>query len=434
MKPAKSSGAPGVPWEKRLALGSLYLLILLTPLFVSPAAKDSFRLPKLLMSEVLALASLFLLSLRLRGVERVNLRAFLRHPAVLAGGPLTLVAVSTFWTTEHPYHVRAGVAALLIGFATLVGWSVGLSGKDKRRLLGATILPGTLLSILAVLQFHDLYNPFQFEGHLTERLGLTSLAGGTFDLSAYLVLPILVAQMGLRRARSSRGRWLWGMAGILCLYATAVTQTMTSLLAVLVASLVLWSVLLGFRRSFAVVALVAVVGGGVVLGVEPLRVRLVKKANDVAAGKVNRFLSGRLDGWRAAVWMLEEHPWTGAGRGAYRAEFAAAKLDLMEKGVPFFPSHEGRSHFTAAHNELLEVAAECGWPGVLALAWGLWVLGRCLRRRFSVPDDGPREEPALLGAGTAGLGVLSLASFPMQVALVAYPFLLLLSWVLEEPR
>lgn len=439
MKPTNHKGATGhsggnsrVPWDKRLALGSLYLLFLLAPLVVSPAAKDSFRLPKLLFSETLAVASLFFLSLGLRSVERVDLRASLRHPAVLAGAPLLLVAVSTIFTTEHPIHVREGIAALLIGFASLVGWSWGLAGKERRQVLEAMILPAAFLSVLAILQFHDRYNPFQFEGRISARLGLTSLAGGSFDLSAYLVLPLLVAQVKLRGLRSLRGRWLWGIAGGLCLYALAATQTMTSLLALLVASLVLWSLLLGARRSLAVVALAAVVAGGVVLGVEPLRDRMVKKANDLAAGQWNRLLSGRLDGWRAALWMLEEHPWTGVGQGAYRAEFGPAKLALIEEGVSFFPSHEGRSHFTAAHNELLEVAAECGWPGALALAWGLVVLGSRLRRKLSIPD-GNREEAAILGSGTTALVVMALASFPMQVALVAYPFLLLLSWVLEEP-
>lgn len=443
MKPVRNTGALGdgggnapASWERRLALAILYLLFLLVPLVVSPTAKDSFRLPKLLASEILALASLFLLSLGLRSVERVDLRAWLRHPAVLAGAPLVLVALSTLWTSQHPYHVRAGVTSLMIGFASLMGWSLGLSGREKRRLLEATIYPGTLLAVLAILQFHGLYNPLEFEGHLTSRLGLTSLAGGTFDLSAYLLIPVLAAQLRLRGSRAARGRWLWGVGGGLCLYALAVTRTMTSLLALLVASFVLWSLLLGFRRSVLALALVAVVGGGAVLSVEPLRVRLFRKANDLAAGNVNRFLSGRLDGWRVALRMLEDHPWTGIGHGAYGSEFAAAKLALIEQGVPFFPGHEGRSHFTEAHNDLLEVAAECGWPGALALAWGLVVLGLRLRRRLSVraPPDDHRDDAALMGAGVAALAVLALASFPMQLALVAYPFLLLLAWILEEPR
>ncbi len=422
------------PWGRRLALGSLYLLILLTPLVVSPAAKDSFRLPKLLLSEILALASLFFLSLGLRSTERVDLRALLRHPAILAGTPLVLVATLTLATTEHPYHVREAVTALLIGFASLVGWSLGLNGKQKRRLLEAMILPATLLSGLAILQFHGLYNPFRFEGSLSPRLGLTSLAGGSFDLSAYLVLPILTAQLGFYRSPSRRNRWLWGLAGGLCLYGLAATLTMTSLLALLLASLVLWSVLVGLRRFLAVLALVALVGAGVAVAVEPLRVRLVKKTRAVAQGDVNKLLSGRLDGWRAALWMLGERPWRGVGHGAYRAEFANAKLALVEEGVSFFPSHEGRSHFTAAHNELLEVAAECGWPGALALTWGLVVLGVQLRRRIAVraPPGRRHDATALIGAGSTALVVLALASFPMQVALVAYPFLLLLSWILEE--
>ncbi len=98
--------------------------------------------------------------------------------------------------------------------------------------------------------------------------------------------------------------------------------------------------------------------------------------------------------------------------------------------------HKDRSHFSAAHNELLELAAECGWPGVVALAWGILVLAVRLRRR-SVPRAPPgteRQAVALFGAGTIALAVLAAASFPMQLALVAFPYVLVLSWLLEVER
>src|SRR3954453_15099318 len=96
----------------------------------------------------------------------------------------------------------------------------------------------------------------------------------------------------------------------------------------------------------------------------------------------------------------------------------------MEQGVKFFPGLK-ETGFANAHNELLEAGAEWGIPGLLALAWALWVLLAALRRA------GTREDRALAWAGTAALGILSLVDFPFRIALVAFPALLFLSWVLS---
>ena len=58
----------------------LWLLFWLTPVVFSRTAHESFRLPKLLLSDCVALASLVVLSLRLRRIERIDGRDFLRQP------------------------------------------------------------------------------------------------------------------------------------------------------------------------------------------------------------------------------------------------------------------------------------------------------------------------------------------------------------------
>jgi hypothetical protein len=42
------------------------------------------------------------------------------------------------------------------------------------------------------------------------------------------------------------------------------------------------------------------------------------------------------------------------------------------------------------------------------------------------------EDRALAWAGTAALGILSLVDFPFRIALVVFPALLFLSWVLSR--
>ena len=116
------------------------------------------------------------------------------------------------------------------------------------------------------------------------------------------------------------------------------------------------------------------------------------RVEQVASGDWNSVLTGRLDGWRAAVWMLGEHPFTGVGMGAYRTEFIPAKTALLRRGVAVF-DEQVNIVFANAHNELLEVAAETGWPGL------------------------------------AGFGVLALANFPFRIAVALWPACLFLAWV-----
>jgi len=399
------------------------------PLLVAPAAKESFRLPKLLAGEWLGLASLLPLAFRLHGVERARWRDLLGVRALVAVVPLLLLATLGLATSRHPLHLREALADLWIGAACLVGWSVGLSRPRLLRLLAGLLVPAALLALVGILQFHGLYRPLAFEGEASAgRFALTSLAGNPGDLGAYLVLPCLFGQWLLLRERQGRHRGpvLVGTAAALslCLYALAATQTISALAALALGSLVFWGVLA--PRRFLLPA-AAAFGLVVVLtfAVAPLRARVAQKAGQLAHGDWNGVLTGRLDGWRAAVWMLGEHPLAGVGQGAYRTEFAPAKLALLDRGVPFFLSQLDVNFFNA-HNEILEVGADLGVPGLLALGWGLWIFLGALRRRTAGAD---RWIAALAWGGTAALALLSLFQFPFRIALVAFPALLFLAWV-----
>lgn len=424
---------PESPRGINTAMAVLWLLVLVTPLVFSPAAKDNFRLPKLLLSELLVTASLVPLAWRLRDRAAVAPARLVRHPAVLAAAPLAVAASVGLLTSSHPEHVRAALPSLLIALGALVFWSLGLSAAERWQLLRGLAVPGVALAALGILQFHGLFSPFEFEGEVRARLKLTSLAGGAFDLSAYLVLPALVAQACLWRTRSYVWRAVWAVALAVMLYAVAATQTFTSLAALAAGSLALWFFLLPRRRFAAVVGAVLAAGVLVVALVAPLRERAVGTLASLRAGNLDRALTGRPDGWRAALWMLGEHPWVGVGQGAYRAEFAPAKLALVERGTAFF-SGQDQPFFSSAHCEPLEVAAEWGLLGVLALVAALTVVVRSLHRELcrgpSRADDLP--PPALRVAGCVALAVMSLTAFPLRLALVAYPYLLLLSSVLAR--
>ncbi len=417
------------PLDFRLGTFFLWLLVLVAPFLLAPVAKESFREPKLLAGEWLALASLTCFSLGLRRAAAVRLAEVWRLPALRLAVPCLMVATAGLAASRHPLQVREALIDLWIGAAALVGWSAALPAPRLERLLRGLLWPASLMALLGILQYHGL-QPLALAGlQPGSRLAITSLAGNPGDLAAYLVLPCLVAQFSLGRRLRAVEEWtspgVWGTALALAvsLYALLLTQTLAALAAVLTGSLLLWAPRVPRRRAAARLAVFALAACLMVAGVPPLRQRVVEKARVLAQGDWNELLSGRLDGWRTALWMLREQPLTGVGHGAYRSEFAPAKLALLEQGVRFYTGLM-EVGFANAHNELLETGAEWGMPGLLALAWAFWVLLAALRRAGRTPED-----RALAWAGTAALGVLSLAAFPFHIALVAFPALLFLSWV-----
>lgn len=396
-----------------------------------PVALDAFRLPQRMIAEALGLASLVALAIGSRASTAAvsnewTLRDALKWPVLRAALPLLLLAALSFVTTAHPAHVADALPDLAIGLAVLVGWSICFEATTLRRLLDAALVPAAALAALGILQLHHLWQPVAFAESLAgERLAVTSLAGNPGDLAAMLVLPCLVAQAGLRGARGWR-LWWRVLALALCAYALAGTQTLTSLIAAVLGSAVLWAVLLPRRYVLAGAASAAAAVLLLVIAVGPLRSRvdaLVRAAT--IGGGLNEVLSGRLDAWWVAERLLHEHPLAGVGFGAYRAEFAPAKLRLMSEGVPFFAGHLNPS-FSNAHNEYLEIGADLGWPGLLAMAWAIALVLRAAwraRRRLS-PGDG-----ALCWGGLVALALLALAYFPFRLGGVAFPALAFLAWL-----
>lgn len=434
-----AAGAAGAPAGERpgaaaglahrLATWTVALLLLGVPFVLDSAQKDAFRLPKALLGETLALVSLFFLAFAWKGPRQW--RALARAPFVLAFGPFLAIATLLAPFSAHTEHVQRGLTGLWIGALAIWGWSAGFARWELRRGLSFLLLPASILAGVAVLQFHGLYQPYSFVGIAERsRFAIGSLAGNVGDLAACLVLPAILAQAELARGRRTG---LWAAVLALCLYALAVTQTFTAIVALAAGSALFWTLQISRRRALAAGA--ALVGALVLLLViaAPLRERTIAKAGEIASGDWNTVLTGRLDGWRTAAWMLRQHPATGIGVGAFRTEFIVAKTALVRAGVPFFAEQQNVV-FADAHNELLQVAAETGWPGLAAMIFGLGMTTRrLLRWRRQAADGTPAAsagpEAALAWAGLTAIAVLSLANFPFRIAIAFWPIGLFLAWV-----
>ena len=405
--------------SRHLGEAAVALLLVVVSVLLLPRQASAFVLPKRLAAEVLALLSLACLwpALGARSWSEV-----LRRPAALrALAPLTLVVAATLAWSEHTAITVDAVLSFVIGAACLVVWSEGFERRELDRLFTLLAGLGVLQAALAVCQYHDWFDPLVFEQTWGVRRGITALVGAPGDLGAYLLLPLLWVQARWPDQTSRRGRWHLVAASVVLVYGLAVTGTLTAIGAAVASSLVLWWRSRHRRRILGTVALVVAFGGLAMLASSPLRNQVEDKVAAAAAADLNRLLTGRVDGWRVAGAMLRERPLGGVGWGAYRAEFGPTKLSLAQEAVEFYPEHVFPT-FQNAHNELLEVAAESGGLGILAL---FWVLLETVRagRRIREPRD-----RALAWSGLLTIALVSVAYFPFRLAVTAYPFLLFLAW------
>ena len=123
---------------------------------------------------------------------------------------------------------------------------------------------------------------------------------------------------------------------------------------------------------------------------------------------------GRLDVWRDTIGMAEKHPVLGSGFGSFTWAFAAYRSPAV------------RLHYTFAHQDLLQLAAEGGVTSVLLLGLILVPLARAIAGAI-----GTRTDPATIGAafGLAALLLHALVDFPFHIPAVALLGSALAGWM-----
>lgn len=405
---------------ERLAYALVAALCLLLPLLFDPRLGGQFRMPKLFFAELVGLGSLIALA----AAGRLTRISGGRGAAARAVLPLVLVAAALAPLARHPAPVAAALPALAIAAGCLAGWSAGFEAERLRAALLWSLPSAGATGLLGLAQALGWFQPF---GVATdglagaERLAVIGLAGNPGDLGASLLLPALVALAELRR-RFRLGPLL---AGVGCFLGLAASQTLSAMAALVLGSLCVWGAGAPARRVARLAIAILALALGVTALIAPARQRLFEKGADLVSGDWNAVLTGRLDGWRVALRLFGDHPLSGTGLGSYRAEYCDAKAALVERGAEFFGEHQFPV-FANAHSEPLEVAAELGLLGLLALGWALWGLGRALVRAGKALLE---TERGLAWGGAGGLLLLALFGFPFHVALLAYPALVFLAWV-----
>jgi O-antigen ligase len=188
---------------------------------------------------------------------------------------------------------------------------------------------------------------------------------------------------------------LLGVAGIGSI-SLLLTQSRGGLLGSAAAALVI-ALLLGKRWRVTALATLAVVG--LLIAATPVG----RSASDRFVASFTSFgsqvettpstwaVQERVAHWKAGLQMLEDHPFSGVGAGNYNANFRE-ETTVWRFRIP-------RGH---AHNDLIQMGAQTGYPGLIAYLAVLFTAGVRLLRSARGPEL-TQERALAIGA----LGVLT---------------------------
>jgi len=245
-----------------------------------------------------------------------------------------------------------------------------------------------------------------------------------------LLIPIPIALI-ITRAVRTEWRLLFGFAAIVMGIAAVMSLSRGGIISIaagmlflVVSSLRLLrrrrrtagkGTLLPLASQFAVViAIVAVISAGILwIGADPVINRVTQGQPSAGDSPKETFYSSRGWVWRDTLTMIQANPLLGVGLGAYETAFS------------IYTKSDGSLKVPQAHNDYLQVVADCGVVGGVIALWFLVLLFRAVGRGTKSSD--PLQAGLALGSGAGVFALLvhSLFDFNLQLPSNALLFLLL---------
>ncbi len=298
-----------------------------------------------------------------------------------------------------------GLVLLLLALDAFARLSLDPGGRD-RLLLWACAGGALALLVAAADRFRPLDPAFQPWTFLERRAG-TFTDPNALGVGIGLLVPLLLASLAGRGAASDGARRVAALAGLLA--APVALESSGSRTGFLLLGAAALAAAVGLLRTQRVRPLVAAAAAAALLGTGLLAVRLLPRGGAIAAGGLasrlgaalsardfSAFANHRVMFWRTAFEMTGEEPLSGVGLAGFPYEFPAA----------YAKRHGPVAVTDGATNALLDVAAECGIPGlVLALLAVVPLLAFAFDAAFARGGVDPASRAA--GAALAGLFVAS---------------------------
>lgn len=431
----------------RVALGALALVLLVAPLAVDSAAEAGFDAPKrllVLLGTALAAAAALVLpppegaSAALRTWRSADRRA--RAIVLLAIGGLAGMVVAALLSPRTALSLGALRALLPMALLVPLGASRVLGRGGSAVLLAAFLAGATIDALASLLERAGLVQPFTIEA-VAGRGGTGAMVGNEGSLALLLAFGVVAALGVVLAPRAPAWRAATGAALVLQLLGLAANPSLTALATALAGAAVVAIAAHG-RRALLVIAVSLAMVGVAAVALPQLRARVSTASAALRAGDWDALLTYRLGPWVAATEMMRARPLVGFGPGTFAAEFIPQRLAAEQRHRRRFVLPRETSTFGEAHDDYLQLAAECGLPAAAALLTAFALLALALARRVGRSrDDGPdvagaRTEGIVLLGLVASAAVSALTWFPLQLAVTAPALLLALgrSWrLVAEP-
>jgi len=347
-------------------------------------------------------------------------RALVRWALAPAGAPDALPSLFLTLGSVAPAHTARSLLLLLTYAGTyLLVVNLVRTRAQLARLVSTLLAFGGLLAFLGLLDYLGreawllswrgpatgrLSGTFVNPDHFAAWLAMLICLGVGYLLARGPSHPGARSLLGVLRSREGRERAARQYLPFVALLAMSVALVFTlsrgAIVSLLLTMLILLLVLYALGRirwSLMVLGalLVAVLGYGVWIGLEPLLARV--RHGDVTA----RFIQGL-----TTLPMLRAFPLLGVGLGAYG--------DIYPRYQPLALA-PGKVSYPYAHDDLLQLAVELGALGAVLVAWTGWrvgrdLLGAHLLGRAACPVGGgeregaQRRDPLSVGLGIGAIG------------------------------
>lgn len=353
-------------------------------------------------------------------------------PLLAAPGTLPVSGTVSFHRTRplsiYPFATVVRLVTLLaLLMAFLVVANCLRSRAQHERILWVVTLAGFGMSVLAILQFLAWNGKVYWFYPVSDE---TSPFGPFLNhnhFAAYLEMAVPVTLgvflLNLRRGRQALAPLvLGGFSAVVMLAALTLAGSRGAILSIAAATSV-YGVMMLVRRQAGrlewMVGACAIVGAlmfSAWVGAGRLG-EMAARLQSVASYEQEPSLAARVVAWTHTARIVSDFPVLGSGLGTF-----------TEAWLRYYPAGTANV-WKEAHNDYLQIAAETGIPGLLILAFGLWIfLARYLFRAQRLAlGQGPADLSIHHGIAIGLLSILfhEWVDFSLQVGAIALLFVVL---------
>jgi O-antigen ligase len=327
---------------------------------------------------------------------------------------------------------RAAVTVLIFLLICFLIACNFFSSRERLAMLGHfLVIYGMALALFGLVQ-HFAWNGRFYWVRPTEATSPFGPFANHNHFAGYMELLVPVP-IGLILTRSIRGelRVLYGFAAVIMGVAVVLSLSRGGIISI--AASILFLLLMSSRlskrqsetarhwrlpqfvsRAAVVLAIAVLIGAGIFwMGADPVINRVTQPEPASSNTQKSTFFSSRGWVWRDTFAMIRANPVLGVGLGAYETAFS------------IYTKSDGSLRVPQAHNDYLQVVADCG---IVGGGIALWFLISIFRRiATGIRSRDPLYAGLALGSGAGIFAILvhSLFDFNLQVPSNALLFLLL---------